>query len=114
MQLLLYLLYSLLGYGWWWIAFVGLVYCAARYTPWPCIPVAFLIVAALMGYLSVMWVQAEMDKPGWEGSPDMDIVFWLGVLVRFVLGSIILWPAAHIGLRLKRQGSGASNARTAA
>jgi hypothetical protein len=69
MQILLYLFYSLLGYGWWWIAFVGLAYCAARYTPWPCIPAAFLIVAALMGYLSVKWVQAEMDKPGWDGSP---------------------------------------------
>jgi len=114
MQLLLYLLYSLLGYGWWWIAFVGLVYYAARYTPWPCIPVAFLLVAVLMFYLNVMWVQAEMDKPGWGGSPDMDIVFLFGVFVRIVLVSLILWPVALIGLRLKRRRTGASNVRTAA
>jgi len=114
MEVLFYLLLMILGYGWWWAAFVGLVYCAARYTPWPCIPVAFLVVAALVFYLDVRMVEAEMAKPDWDGTPDQDMVFLLGVLLRIVLVSIILSPVALAGLRLKRRGKAASNVGTAA
>src|SRR4030095_10486129 len=114
MNLLLYFLLSLLEFGWWWIAFVGLVYCAARYTPWPCIPVAFLVVAGLIFYADVRLIEAEMAKPAWGGTPDQDIVFLIGVLVRIFLVSLILWPVAIIGLRLKRRGKAASNVHTVA
>jgi hypothetical protein len=114
MDLFLYILLSLLGFGWWWIAFVGLVFCAARYTPWPCIPLAFLIVAALVFYLNASWIEAEMAKPGWNGSPDLDIVFLFAVLFRIALVSIILSPIAIIGLRLKQRGKASSNVHTAA
>lgn len=114
MDFLLYILLSLLGFGWWWIAFVGLVFCAARYTPWLCIALAFLIVAALVFYLNASWIEEEMTKPGWNGSPDLDIVFLLAVLFRIALVSIILLPVAIIGRRLKQRGNATSNVRTAA
>ena len=114
MDLILYFLLSLLGFGWWWIAFVGLVFCAARYTPWPCIPLAFLIVAALVFYVNASWIEAEMAKPDWNGLPDLDIVFLIAVLFRIVLVSIILSPVAILGLRLKKRGKASSKVLTAA
>ena len=104
MQVLLHFFYHLLTYGWWWLAFVGLVFCAARYTPWPCIPVAFLVIGSVIYYIDFTWVQTEMRQPGWNGIPDLDAIFMFGVLVRIVLVTIILTPVAIIGLRLRRRG----------
>ena len=103
MDFLFLLVYSLLEYGWWWIMFVGVVFCAARYTPWPCIPLAFLVVAALMVYQDVTWIERAMAKPDWNGNPDMDIVFLMGAVVRVVLVGLILLPFALFGRRLKRR-----------
>jgi hypothetical protein len=112
MQILLYFLYHLLTYGLWWLAFIGLVFCAARYTPWPCIPLAFLVVAFLIYYVDFTWVQTEMRKPGWNGTPDLDMIFMFGVLVRIVLVSIILTPVAIVGFRFRRRSRRASQAHT--
>ena len=114
MDFLLYFLLSLLEFGWWWIAFVGLVFGAARYTPWPFIPLTFLIVAALVFYLNASWIEAEMAKPGWDGSPDLDIVFLIAVLLRIALVSIVLSPVAIFGRRLKQRGKASLDAHTSA
>jgi len=113
MTILLFLLYHLLTYGAWWLAFVALVFCAARYTPWPCVPLSLLIVSYLIFHVDYTWVQTEMRKPDWNGLPDLDMIFMFGVLVRMALVSIVLTPVAIVGLRLrgrKRRGLHEPNA----
>jgi hypothetical protein len=112
MQIPLYFLYHLLTYGLWWLAFVGLVFCTARYLPWLCMPLAFLAVAILIYSVDFNWVQAEMRKPDYDGIADLDMIFMFGVLVRIVLVSIILTPVAIIGARLRRRSRSASNTQT--
>jgi hypothetical protein len=107
------MLYHLLTYGFWWLLFVGLVFLMARYTPWPCIPVAFLIVAFLIYYVDFRWVQAEMRKPEWNGMPDLDMIFMAGVLFRIVLVSAILVPIAIVGFALKRRSKRTTQSQSA-
>lgn len=103
MQFLLYFLHHLLAYGFWWLAFVGLVFCVTRFTPWPCILLAFLLVAGLICKMDLSWIQTEMNEPEWKGEPDLDITFMFGVFVRIMLVSIILTPVAIIGFRFRKR-----------
>jgi hypothetical protein len=45
-------------------------------------------------FFDVRWIQAEMNAPGWDGVPDMDIIFQFGVLLRVVLINVVLLPVA--------------------
>jgi len=67
------------------------------------VPVGFLVVTALIIFLDVRWVQAEMSKPGWDGTPDMDIIFDIGVLMRVLNLNTILLPITGVGILLRRR-----------
>ena|SRR5215471_5000769 len=103
MKFILYILLQLLTYGPWWILFVALVFCVARYTPWFCVPLPFLAVAIVIYCVDFSWVQSEMRKPGWDGTPDLDMIFMFGLLIRIVLVSIVLTPVAVTGIVLRRR-----------
>lgn len=114
MNFILYLLLQLLTYGPWWILFVALVFCAARYTPWFCIPFSFLIVAIVIYCVDFNWVQSEMRKPGWDGTPDLDMIFMCGLLLRIALASIVLTPICVTGTVLRRRSEKRLQAQTVA
>ena len=103
MKIILYFLLQLLNYGPWWILFVALVFCAARYPPSFCLPLPFLVAAVVIYCIDFNWVQSEMRKPDWDGTPDLDIVFMFGVLFRVVLAGILLTPVAIAGVILRRR-----------
>jgi hypothetical protein len=48
------------------------------------------ILGLVYGVLDVAWIRQEMGRPGWDGAPDQDAVFYVGMLLRVGLGSMLL------------------------
>ena len=81
-----------------WVVFAAIACCTARFLPWWCILLGQVVVAAIVGWQDVEWVQAKMRKPVWDGAPDLDVVFAIGLLIRIVLINVALLPFAAIGV----------------
>lgn len=102
-----------LSYGFWWLAFVGIIFCAARFLPRFCIPLAFIVTAVLILTLDLIWIdgqiQSAQDAGTWNGAPDRDIVFIVGSLARILVVTMMLFPMALIASflqhRRKRRGT---------
>jgi len=115
MQLILALFWQLASYSILsWVTFVAIAFLTARYLPWWCIPIGHLVVAGTIYYLDVRWIRSEMSKPGWNGIPDMDIVFATGMFLRIFLVNTVLLPVSYLGFRQRRQYQGLSYAKTVA
>ena len=81
-----------------WVLFIVVPYCAARYGGLPMVPIGHLVITALIVFLDVRWIQSEMHKPGWNGTPDMDFIFYIGVALRILLINAVLLPMTGFGL----------------
>ena len=49
------------------------------------------LVGIAYGVLDVAWIQSEMAEPEWEGQPDQDAIFIIGVIVRGAVATILLF-----------------------
>ncbi len=87
--------YSLLN----WMAFISVAVLFAYFGKGLGIIAGHLVIAVLVGVFDVIWIQSIMAHPGWEGDPDQDIVFMLGVLLRIVLVNTALIPLSLFTLR---------------
>ena len=104
MHIINWMLWQLFSYGLvTWLAFLLIAYSAARYGGWRLVPVGHLVVAAIILFLDMRWIRAEMSRPGWDGTPDMDMVFHFGVLMRILLVNAILLLVTAIGLWRRRR-----------
>lgn len=96
---------ELISYGVWpWVLFVAIAFAAAYGLRAPGIFLGHVLVALVVVFLDVRWIQSEMHNPGWDGHPDLDSVFMIGVLLRILLINGVLLPVSLIGLRLRRFG----------
>jgi hypothetical protein len=112
MQTLLFIFWQLASYSIvTWIVFVAIAFLTARYLPWWCIPIGHFVVAAIIYYLDVRWIRSEMSKPGWDGTPDMDIIFAIGMFVRIILVNTVLLPLSFLGVRMRRRVASFSHAK---
>ena len=86
MQIVIALFAQLLVYGvFGWLLFVAIAFCAARFGGWIGIIAGHILVAVIVAYLDIRRIQAVINAPGWDGVPDMDLVFDIGLLIRIVL-----------------------------
>lgn len=86
-----------------WLTFAAIAFCAARYFPWWCIPVGHIAVAVILFYQDFNYIQSEMRKPGYNGTPDLDIIFIFGLLIRIFLINLTLLPITALGVWLRRR-----------
>jgi hypothetical protein len=86
-----------------WLCFFIIAFSAARFVGWLGIPAGCFIVAVILYVLDVRWVSARMSAPGWDGAPDMDMIFMAGVFVRVVLINAVLLPVTAFGLWLRHR-----------
>jgi hypothetical protein len=87
-----------------WLAFVAITALAAYLLRTPGVLLGHLLVTAMVVVLDVRWIQAQMSKPGWNGQPDQDFVFLLGVAARIVLVNTVLFPVSALALRMRHRG----------
>jgi hypothetical protein len=94
------ILLQLTSYGWIaWAVFVVVTILAAVARRVGVLVGAQILIAVIVTVLDVIWVQEEMRRPGWDGQPDQDLIFLLGVLVRVVMINSLLLPVAYIAMR---------------
>lgn len=79
------------------IAFVVCSYVFARKGGWPAVVLGHLGIAMLVMVLDILWIQEAMSRPGWSGSPDMDIIFSFGVFIRVIFINTLLLPISAMG-----------------
>ncbi len=53
----------------------------------------FTIPVVVIAYwiLDIGWIRSEIAKPGWDGVPDQDAVFILGMMLRGVVAAMALF-----------------------
>jgi len=66
--------------------------------------IGHIVIAGIVMFLDVRWIQVEMSQPGWDGVPDMDAVFFAGLILRIVVINTVLLPIALLGLRCRSGG----------
>ena len=48
------------------------------------------VLGLVYGMLDFAWIREEMAKPEWDGAPDQDAVFLIGMMLRVLIGSMLL------------------------
>ena len=86
----------------WWLAFVLAAFTFARVGAFRGTIAGQVLIAVLVMCSDIAWIQREMHKPGWDGQPDQDAVFMVGVLIRIILINVCLLPVSALGCLSRR------------
>jgi hypothetical protein len=86
-----------------WAAFIVVAYCFARYLPRRAIPLGHLVNAVIITALDLYWIQTEIHREGWNGLPDQDFVFFMGVIIRIIMINTVLLPVTALGSWLRNR-----------
>lgn len=86
----------------WWLALAAIAFVFARLGRFWGIIAGHVLIAVIVAALDEQWIQAEMRRPGWDGQPDRDFVFSIGVVIRVVLVNTLLLPVSALGWLLRR------------
>ena len=73
-----------------------------------------LLVAIIIYILDVRRVTAAMNAPGWDGAPDMDIIFFFGFIVRVLLINSVLLAITYWAFRVRKRSQTLSHEPTVA
>jgi len=87
---------ELANYGPLWLAFAAIALFAARLGGFWGILGGHLLIAAFVTFWDLHWLQEEVAQANWEGNPDQDGVFALGLALRIVLINVILLPLSFV------------------
>jgi hypothetical protein len=86
-----------------WAAFVVVIFVVARFGRLPGLLLGQIIVACVVAYLDIAWVENQMRASDWNGTPDIDIIFDFGLVARIVLINAFLLPVAFVAFRLRKR-----------
>lgn len=104
MNWVIYLFQQLLSYSALsWVAFVAVAFMAARLGGLFGMFAGHLVIAALVIALDLHWVTTAMHAQDWQGTPDMDIIFMIGVIIRIILINSVLLAVTIPALRQWRR-----------
>lgn len=85
MSLLQFLFHLLIGYGYWWVLFVIIAIFLAWLANVRFVAVLFVVIPCIVVWLDINWVKLAMADPSWDGAPDLDAIFMIGLLLRLFL-----------------------------
>jgi hypothetical protein len=85
-----------------WLVWIPITYFSARKKGFAGIILCHILIAISIFVADVILISQAMAKPNWDGTPDMDFVFMLGMLIRIFAVNIVLLPAAILGWLVKR------------
>ena len=91
--------YSLL----WWSVFVMIAATLIWLGGFLGMVAGWIVIAAIIVVLDLLWISGEMSRPGWDGVPDQDIIFMIGVLIRVFLVNVCLLPISISSSIIRRR-----------
>lgn len=89
-------------YAAWWLIFVSIAFCSARYLGWVGIFVGAAVLTIFVILIDVRWIFDDMQQHPGNGR-DADLVFWFGVLCWIALFNAVLLPVYIAGLRIRKR-----------
>jgi hypothetical protein len=100
MNLMLFLRGEIAFYWIWWLCFIAVGFCLARYLGLLGLFASIVLISFLIVGIEVHSVFQDMhEHPEW--GRDADFVFWFGVLCRIVIFNMFVLPASIVGLKLR-------------
>lgn len=81
-----------------WMTFITVAVLFAYFGKGLGIIAGHLVTAVLVATFDVIWIQAIMQQPQWDGTPDQDFAFILGVFVRIILVNMSLTPVSLVAM----------------
>lgn len=85
------------------LLFTSVAFFAARIGGWKGVLVGHFVLAIAVAIMDVKWIQEVMAKPGWDGTPDMDMFFHFGVMIRVFLINTLLLPFSLLGIWIRNK-----------
>jgi hypothetical protein len=85
-----------------WLVWIPLTYFSARKIGFLGILIAQGAVGFSIIVADLIYIHQIMSKPNWDGVPDMDLIFFLGIIARIFVVNIVLFAVALIGWFVKK------------
>jgi hypothetical protein len=85
---------EIIVYKVWLLLFFAISLFGAYLFKWKGLLLSHTIVAIIIAFFDYKWIQERMKAPGWDGLPDMDLIFYFGVLARIATVNILSLPFA--------------------
>ena len=57
-------------------------------------------VGVIYGLLDVAWIRSEMARPDWDGQPDQDGIFAIGLMLRGSIACVLLFASFVVAITL--------------
>jgi hypothetical protein len=100
MNLMLFLRGEIAFYWIWWLCFIAIGFCLARYLGLLGLFASIVLISFLIVGIEVHSVFRDMrEHPDW--GRDADFVFWFGVLCRVAFFNICVLPFSIVGLKFR-------------
>jgi hypothetical protein len=84
-------------YGLWWVAFIAIAYCFARYVGWGGAICSVFVISLMLVFIDLHWISSDMREHP-EHHRSIDGYFWFGVVCRMAFFNLMLLPATITGL----------------
>ena len=86
-----------------WIIWCLITFCFAKRLGYLGLFIAHLIVLISIAISDIYLMSEFMKNPEWDGTPDMDILFFLGIIFRVIIINTCLLPIGLIGKHLGKR-----------
>lgn len=98
-MLMLWIFSQLLAYTpYEWAAFAAITFTCGYFGRGVEIPIGLIIVTTLVIWSDLQWIQSAINAPDWNGAPDQDGIFIIGMIIRIVLVNTTLFPLTLLTL----------------
>ncbi len=91
--------YSIVDWG----CFIAITFIGTRYGKWLGLVTGQIIIAFAVTCLDLRWLHDQAQLPDWDGAPDQDPAFYMGLGGRIVLINTLLLPVAFYALAIRRR-----------
>ncbi|WP_372370959.1 hypothetical protein [Candidatus Uabimicrobium sp. HlEnr_7] len=101
---MLYLLLQVFTYGFFvWFLWIAISFCVAFYGGKIGVLFGHVVIGVFIVSCDLYWIQESMIKPDWNGVPDMDIIFCIGVVIRVIIVNSLLLGVSVLGLHFREK-----------
>jgi hypothetical protein len=86
-----------------WVISITITFVGAHYGKGIGLVIGQVLIASRVICLDLEWLRDQAQLPDWDGKPDQDSAFYMGLFGRIVLINTVLLPIAFYTLRFERK-----------